>query len=159
MNETSSIDYVGSLVMALTGTIVVFLVLILIAVIISQLDNILWFWENPERLLPANWVRRKKDGDGDKSSGDRGGESSDTSQGFQFPSCAHTYPENNQELVDAWRPMFEKMGDSFLLMDLYKEAKESGLPHPHLTICRLRREKYLIRVENQLYTFRSEPEE
>ncbi len=159
MNETSSIDYVGSLVMALTGTFVVFLVLILVAVIISQLSNVLWLWEKPERMLPGNWARRKKDGDGDKPSGDVGGERSESSPGFQFPTCGHTYPENNREIVDAWMPMFEKMGDSFRLMDLYKEARESGLPHPHLTICRLRRENYLIQVENQLYTFRREPEE
>lgn len=150
--ETSSIDYVGGLLMAATGTMVVFLVLILIAVIISQLDNILWFWENPERLLPGNWIRREKDGDG-------GRDHSDASPEFQFPSCGHTYPENNHELIDAWRPVFEKIGDSFLLMDLYKEARESDLPHPHLTINRLRREKYLIPIENQLYTFRCEPEE
>ena len=52
-----------------------------------------------------------------------------------------------------WSPLFNKLDDPFELSQLYKLAAQEDMPHPHLSITRLREENLLIPDGNRKYTF------
>jgi hypothetical protein len=113
--------------MALVGATIVFTGLVVLSLAISQLKKLIELLEN--------WNKRSdKNGVPDESV---------KTKEIELP---HHWPEDILEAAALYGPLFEKLGDSFQLIDLYKLSEKHDYPHPHLTIKRLREAQILIPV-------------
>jgi Na+-transporting methylmalonyl-CoA/oxaloacetate decarboxylase gamma subunit len=124
--------------MAAVGASIVFLGLVILSFVISQMHKILRFWE------------------------DRGIRSSRAEE--QAPAAKAPEPEapaykelhvpEVSELADTYGPLVDKMGDSFELTQLFVIAKENDFPHPHLSINRLREAGILVAQDDGTFTWK-----
>ena len=104
--------------MAAVGAVTVFLGLVVLSFVISQIHKILEFWENWAKTRNANQERaRKEDSQKDKAP---------AHQQLRLPTAA--------ELCSIYRPLVEQLKEPFQLVQLYEKTKEMDLPHPHLSI-------------------------
>jgi len=104
--------------MAVVGAVTVFLGLVVLTFVISQIHKILEFWENWSKTRNANQKRaRKEDSQKDKAP---------AHQQLRLPTAA--------ELCSIYRPLVEQLKEPFQLVQLYEKTKEMDLPHPHLSI-------------------------
>lgn len=104
--------------MAAVGAVTVFLGLVVLTFVISQIHKILEFWENWGKTRNANQKRaRKEDPQKDKAP---------AIQQLRLPTAS--------ELCSIYRPLVEQLKEPFQLVQLYEKTKEMDLPHPHLSI-------------------------
>ena len=104
--------------MAAVGAVTVFLGLVVLSFVISQIHKILEFWENWSKTRNANQERaRKEDSQKDKAP---------AHQQLRLPTAT--------ELCSIYRPLVEQLKEPFQLVQLYEKTKEMDLPHPHLSI-------------------------
>jgi hypothetical protein len=138
--------------MAALGILVVFSSLIILSIIIAQVHKLLDIWDNRKALIPTSEPERAGL---QKAAAGKPETEKNKNVICKELLVAHAAfcPENTHEIVDIWKPLIQKLEDPFHLADLYKIAAENDLPHPHLTINRLRREQILIPTENQKFTF------
>jgi hypothetical protein len=129
--------------MAALGIMVVFLSLIILSIIISQLHKALDLWEEQKMAMSKKSsppiISKTPEND-----------SLCTKPPFQ---TTHSCLADISEIVEIWTPLIQKLDEPFRLADLYKLAAENDFPHPHLTINRLRRENILIPLEDHKFTF------
>ena len=118
--------------MAAIGASIVFVGLVVLSFAIAQIHKILGFWEerNARRaktkiLVPAADAEQKPEKPAPKE---------------------HHMPEL-EELVSTYKPLVEQLDEPFELTGLFKIAKENDLPHPHLSINRLREANILVAQE------------
>ena len=114
--------------MAAVGASIVFLGLVVLSFVISQIHKLLKLWEDREKYLDrfkkqAPAVREEK-------------------------SDAPIYRENRLpavgELASTYRPLVEKLKEPFELFQLFEIANKMDLPHPHLSIQRLQEADILV---------------
>ena len=98
--------------MAAVGATIVFLGLVVLSTVISQIHKILAFWEN----------RGKKQALAEEPPKDTG--------------LAHreTRLPTTSELCSIYRPLVAQLKEPFQLLQLYEQTKKMDLPHPHLSI-------------------------
>jgi len=114
--------------MAAVGASIVFLGLVLLSFVISQIHKLLKLWEDKEKYLDRlkKWAPAA------------GEEKSD----------APIYKESRLpaagELAGTYRPLVEKLKEPFELPQLFELAKKMDLPHPHLSIQRLQEADILV---------------
>ena len=138
MYSIDNITAANGWAMAAVGASIVFLGLVVLSFVISQMHKILRFWE--ER-------------------GTRSGRAKE-----QAPTAAAPEPEvpaykeqhlpEVSELADTYGPLVEKMEESFDLTQVFVIAKENDLPHPHLSINRLREAGILVAQEDGTFTWK-----
>lgn len=122
--------------MAITGILVVFVSLIVLSVIISQMHRILAL------------VERRGEGMSEKKA-------SRTEAALTEAEIArradHPLATNSKidEVLKLWLPLIERLQDPFRLADLYQLAADRDMLHPHLTITMLRQEKIIVPVQTQ----------
>lgn len=162
MNGLEAINNANGWNMAALGILVVFSSLIILSVIISQLHKALTLWQKKgdwlpgknrsETTVPAAEALNNETAKHDPAE-------SITDSGTKRPALsersenAPVSPRSTDEILQAWSPLFEKLDTPFDLAQLYKLADEEDMPHPHLTITRLREENLLIPDESRKYTF------
>lgn len=125
--------------MAALGVSIVFLSLILLAVIISQLHNILELWDKRNALVQA------------APGPDQMKAPPDEHLLPHPPVC----PDNIDAVAEIWAPLVQQLEEPFPLADLYRIAAQNHFPHPHLTINRLRQAGKLRPVENGRFSWQS----
>lgn len=147
--------------MAALGILVVFSSLIILSVIISQLHKALALWGKKDKWLPG-----KNHSKATISAENTKGQTANKAPAGRIPDIGTkasalpdrpehppVSPGNIDKIIQVWSPVFEKLDKPFELPQLYKLAAKEDMPHPHLTITRLREEKLLIPDENRKYTF------
>ena len=132
MYSIDNITAANGWAMAAVGATIVFLGLVVLSVAIAQIHKILQFWEDRH----TRWARDKKQTP-----------SADAQQ-----SDARVYKEQHLpevgELADTYGNLIESLSEPFQLTQLFEIAKQKDLPHPHLSINRLREEGILIVQED-----------
>jgi len=104
--------------MAAVGATTVFLGLVALSFVISQIHKILEFWENRGKTRHRDQTQALKKGSPkDKAPAHRE---------LRLPTAA--------ELCRIYRPLVEQMKEPFQLVQLFEKTKEMDLPHPHLSI-------------------------
>ena len=114
--------------MAAVGASIVFLGLVLLSFVISQIHKLLKLWEDREKYLDrfkkrAPAVAKKE---------------------FDAPIYKERRLPALDELVNTYRPLVEKLQEPFNLSQLFEIAKQFDLPHPHLSIQRLQEGDILV---------------
>ena len=120
-----AITYYNGWAMALTGILIVFSGLVVLATVISQLHKILFFFENR-----ANPIKNKA---AVKATAD-----------LKKIESGILGDLNIDQIINLYRPLADKLGESFELTRLYEISENSGLPHPHLSIKELRQAAVLL---------------
>jgi hypothetical protein len=137
MNVLNAISDAGGWQMAALGVGIVFLSLIVLSIIISQLHNVLELWDSRKSLLqkspqPDSVLETRPPAK------------------LPHPSVC---PEDILKVADLWAPLIRQLDDRFRLQDLYEKAAANNFPHPHLTINRLRQAGMLVLEDNGLFTW------
>ena len=114
--------------MAVAGALIVFSGLIVLTTAISQIHRILLFLETKYiSFRNNNQILENEEPEEQPES--------------VLPTI---FPTELDELASLYQPLFEEIGDTFFLSDLYKIAKENHFPHPHITFTAFRNAKILI---------------
>ena len=123
--------------MAAVGASIVFLGLVVLSFVISQIHRLLKLWDEREKYLerfkkPAPAAADQK-------------------------SDVAVYKESRLpalgELVSMYRPLVEKLKEPFELSQLFEIAKEMDMPHPHLSIQRLQEADILVAQGDGTFTW------
>ncbi len=138
MYSIDNITAANGWAMAAVGASIVFLGLVILSFVISQMHKILRFWE--ERVTLSG---RAKD-------------QAPTAEAPEpeIPAYKEQHLPEVSELVDTYGPLVEKMGDSFELTQIFDIAKENDFPHPHLSINRLREAGILVAQDDGTFTWK-----
>ncbi|MCK5204464.1 MAG: OadG family protein [Desulfobacterales bacterium] len=127
----------NGLAMAAVGASIVFLGLVVLSFVISQIHKILRLWEDREKYLN----RFKKQVPADDA------EEVDTPVYEE-----HHLPEV-AELAGTYRPLVEKLQEPFKLSELFEIANQTDMPHPHLSIQRLQEADILVARGDGTFTW------
>lgn len=113
--------------MAIAGASIVFSGLVILSLAISQLHKLLTIWENKK-----NFFNRNKQ------------TSVNSTEEVLDLNLPERFPSDINEAARLYRPLVEKLGQPFQLVQLYEVSRKKGFPHPHLTISLLRQAKVLV---------------
>ena len=138
MYSIENITAANGWAMAAVGASIVFLGLVVLSFVISQIHKILQFWE--ERS--TRWGRAKKQAPLAEAAEP------------EAPAYKEKHLPEVSELADTYGPLIRKMGESFELTQVFEIAKENDLPHPHLSINRLREAGILVAQEDGTFTWK-----
>jgi len=123
--------------MAVVGATTVFLGLIALTLVISQIHRILDLWENRGKKLTGGKKQTRLD---DKPT-----------------SAALALKENRlptvSELTSIYRPLVEQLKEPFQLIQLFEKTKEMNLPHAHLSIKSLQEADILLAQGDGTFTW------
>ena len=112
--------------MAVLGITIVFSGLVILSLAISQLKKIIDLLEKRE-----------------KGSKQKAMPEDDTVSPPEDFISSDVCPEDIHETALLYKPLFEKLGDTFQLSELYGLSQANRYPHPHLTIKNLRQAQIL----------------
>jgi len=115
--------------MAVLGISIVFSGLVVLSLAISQLKKI------------VDLLEKKETGPEQKDA--PAGEPLIPPEDFPSPKDS---PEDIHETALRYKPLFEKLGDTFQLSELYRLSQAGAYPHPHLTIKTFRQVQILTPV-------------
>lgn len=137
MEGFDAISHYNGWAMAIVGASIVFSGLVILSFAISQIHRLLMFWDDR-----TTHIQRLKN-----------------SKVNIFNSRANKKPAIENHLIDIKKvaemvdPLIDQLGTPFHLTDLYTLAEQHNLPHPHLTITKLRNEKILIPQGDGMFTW------
>jgi len=123
--------------MALIGATIVFLGLVVLSFVISQIHKILGLWERKDELL-ARLRGNPRPAEPPKPVG---------------PVYKERRLPSVDELVSIYRPLVEQLKQPFDLVQLYEISNKMDLPHPNLSINRLREANVLTALEEGKFTW------
>ena len=121
--------------MAAVGASIVFSGLVILSFAISQIHKLLALWD--ER---AQYFGQSKK---------QGLEEETKVPGAPAYSPPHIPPVD--ELARIYRPLAKQLKEPFDLIQLFEKTKEMDIPHPHLSIKRLREAGYLLPQQQDLF--------
>jgi hypothetical protein len=124
--------------MAVVGATTVFVGLIVLSFVISQIHRILDLWEN-----------RGKKVNGKKEAAAPAGEKKVAPPAVKEESRLPTI----SELTSIYRPLVEQLAEPFPLVQLYEKTKEMNLPHAHLSIKSLQEADILVAQGDGTFTW------
>lgn len=105
---------------ALVGASIVMTGLVILSLAISQIHKLIEFWENRSRkAAPA-------------------GPGATTTVDGPTLDVPHRCPADITQTAALYQPLVDRLGPTFELRELYRQAAEFDLPHPHITIRCLR---------------------
>lgn len=114
--------------MAVVGASTVFVGLIVLSFVISQIHKILELWENR----------------GKKSNGKKETARLAEKEKSAPPAVNANRLPTISELISIYRPLVEQLAEPFQLVQLYEKTKEMDLPHAHLSIKSLQEADILV---------------
>jgi hypothetical protein len=118
--------------MAFVGATTVFAGLVVLSFVISQIYKILELWDRKDQLM----------------SGRRDKTRAPEAPKVEAPRYKVHHLASVEELKRIYRPLVEQLDESFELMQLYQISYKMDLPHPHLSINRLREANVLAARED-----------
>ncbi len=123
--------------MAVVGATTVFVGLIVLSLVISQIHKILDFWENR----------------GKKTSGKKASAGPVEDEKVAPPAKTESRLPTISELTSIYRPLVEQLAEPFQLVQLYEKTKEMNLPHAHLSIKSLQEADILVAQGDGTFTW------
>jgi hypothetical protein len=123
--------------MAAVGASIVFLGLIVLTFVISQIHKILKLWEEREKYLAR--FKKKAPAVGEEE--------------VAVPIYKERHLPAVDELANTYRPLVEKLKEPFKLSQLFEIANKMELPHPHLSIQRLQEADILVAQGDGTFTW------
>jgi len=117
--------------MAVVGATTVFLGLVVLSFVISQIHKILELWEN----------RGTKQARPEEPPKDKG------------PAFQEQRLSTASELCSIYRPLVEQLKEPFQLVQLFEKTREMNLPHPHLSIKSLQEADILVAQGDGTFTW------
>ena len=118
--------------MAVVGATTVFMGLIALSFVISQIHKILALWENRDGKAAAGPVEAEK---------------------IAPPAQKESRLPTISELTSIYRPLVEQLPEPFQLVQLYEKTKEMNLPHAHLSIKSLQEADILVAQGDGTFTW------
>ena len=123
--------------MAVVGATTVFLGLVVLSFVISQIHKILELWENRAEKLNGNQKQARVD---------------DKQKPAPLAAKANHLPTTSA-LASIYRPLVEQLKEPFQLIQLFEKTKEMNLPHPHLSIKNLQEADILVAQGDGTFTW------
>ena len=123
--------------MAFVGATIVFLGLVVLSFVIAQIHKILNLWDKKD-----DWAARRK-----------GAQPDPKAQPHAGPVYRERRLPNVDELVIIYRPLIERLTQPFELVQLYELSNQMELPHPNLSINRLREANILLAQGDGKFTW------
>jgi hypothetical protein len=120
--------------MAVVGASTVFMGLVVLSFIISQIHKVLELWENRGRYF-------------------NGGKKQAPLEKIEDPAYQEHHLPTAKELVSIYRPLVEQLKAPFQLVQLFEKTKEMDLPHPHLSIKCLQEADILVGQGDGTFTW------
>ncbi len=123
--------------MAAVGASIVFTGLVVLSFVISQIHKLLKLWDDREKIM-ERFKKQPAAIEPQKTA-----EMVYTEQ--RLPSV--------DELVEAYKPLVEKLEEPFKLSQLFEIANKNNMPHPHLSIQRLQESNILVAQGDGTFTW------
>ncbi|HGY12309.1 MAG TPA: hypothetical protein ENK36_08105 [Desulfobacterales bacterium] len=137
MYGLDAINAANGWAMAYTGAIIVFIGLVVLSFVISQLKRVIDFWENFISKFKQNHQP----------------EQTDEMQDEDTPEVPHRVPSDIKEVARYYSHLIEGLEQPFELTRLYEVSRLKGFPHPHITISNLRQANILVPAGDGLFTW------
>ncbi len=119
------------------GASIVFMGLVVLCFVISQIHRLLNLWEDREKI-----ISRFKH----QPAAVKPHETVEVDYGDQkLPSV--------EQLIEAYKPLIEKLEEPFMLSQVFEIANENDMPHPHLSIQRLQEADVLVAQGDGTFTW------
>jgi hypothetical protein len=122
---------------AAVGASIVFMGLVVLVFVISQIHKILQLWEDRGKYL--NRLKKQAPIDDDEE--------------FDTLIYEERHLPEIDELIRAYRPLAEKLQEPFKLSELFEIANQTDMPHPHLSIQRLQEAGILVARGDGTFTW------
>ena len=124
--------------MAVVGASIVFLGLVVLSFVISQVHKILKFWEQRDEFLNRN----KKQAQIEESK-----------TVIKAPVVKQRHLPTIKELSSIYRPLVEQLKQPFDLIQLFEISNKMDLPHPHLSLKYLQEAGVLVPEGDGTFTW------
>ena len=138
MYSLDNITAANGWAMAAVGAAIVFLGLVVLSLAISQIHKVLDLWEEKGARRAQAKTQTK---------------SADEQKAEKPAHKEHHMPEVD-ELVRTYKPLVEQLDEPFELTRLFEIAKKNDIPHPHLSINRLREANILVTQEDGTFIWK-----
>jgi len=124
--------------MAFVGATIVFSGLVVLSFVISQIHKLINLWEKRDKLFarPQHIPR------------------ADEAHTVAGPVYKERHFATVDELTSIYRPLVEQLKEPFELVQLYEISNQMDLPHPNLSINRLREANILVDQRDGTFTWR-----
>jgi hypothetical protein len=123
--------------MAAVGASIVFLGLVVLSFVISQIHKILKFWEEREQFI--NRFKNRTP--------------ADAAEKIDTPVYEERHLPTVDELVGTYEPLVDQLKEPFNISQLFEIANKYDLPHPHLSIQRLQHADRLVAQGDGTFTW------
>jgi Na+-transporting methylmalonyl-CoA/oxaloacetate decarboxylase gamma subunit len=123
--------------MAVVGASIVFLGLVILSFVISQIHKILKFWEQKDKFFSRN----KKQAQVEEP------------KPIKAPVSIQRHLPTVKELTSIYRPLVEQLKQPFQLIQLFDISNKMDLPHPHLSIKYLQEAGILVPLGDGTFTW------
>ena len=123
--------------MAVVGASIVFLGLVVLSFVISQVHKILKLWEQRDELLN----RHKKQAQIEEA------------KPIKAPVPIERHLPSVSDLTSIYRPLVEQLKQPFDLTQLFEISKKMDLPHPHLSLKYLQQAGVLVPQGDGTFTW------
>ena len=123
--------------MAVVGASIVFLGLVILSFVISQVHKILKLWEQRDEFF--NRYKKQPQIEEPKT--------------IKAPVPTQPHLPSVTELASIYRPLVEQLNQPFELLQLYEISNKMDLPHPHLSIKYLQQAGVLVPQGDGTFTW------
>jgi len=123
--------------MAVVGATTVFLGLVVLSFVISQIHKILKLWEQKDEFLSR--FKKQVQTEGPKT--------------IKAPVSIQRRLPSVKELASIYRPLVEQLKQPFVLLQLFEISNKMDLPHPHLSIKYLQEAGVLVPQGDGTFTW------
>ena len=122
---------------AAVGASIVFMGLVVLCLVISQIHRLLNLWEDREKVIS----RFRQQPAADKP--------------YEAPEMDYDDQRlpSVKQLIEVYQPLIEKLEEPFKLSQVFEIAKENDIPHPHLSIQRLQEAEVLVAQGDGTFTW------
>ncbi len=126
--------------MAIVGASIVFIGLVVLSFVISQIHKILNFWEHRDEFFS----RLKKQAQIEEP------------KPIKAPVSIQRHLPSVKELASIYRPLVAQLKQPFDLLQLFKISNKMDLPHPHLSIKYLQQAGILVPQGDGKFTWENQ---
>ncbi len=123
--------------MAVVGASIVFIGLVVLSFVISQVHKILKLWEQRDEFL--NRYKKQAQIEEPKT--------------IKAPVAIQRHLPSTKELASIYRPLVEQLKQPFDILQLFEISNKMGLPHPHLSIKYLQQAGILVPQGDGMFTW------
>ena len=125
--------------MAAVGASIVFMGLVVLSFVISQIHKLLKLWDDRQKIIDQFKTKAPADA------------------GVKEAADTRDYEERHlpavDELASIYQPLIDKLEEPFKLSQLFEIANKNDMPHPHLSIQRLQEARLLVAQGDGTFTW------